>query len=517
MGNRNNDVFKVLIPTASRDSILANSANTIDDLGIGQIGIFEAHTSKSISAANAGKDDFRIIVAEDLDNDTVVDRLERQAGQFIQVKNLKSISIQGYRNPKPQIEILNPQVTTVGTTDGIYDEEYGIRITFLNPKITRLGGKNEFAKYFSYTGGLITKCNNAFTVHAKRIAIMQELVSLINADPDGLVRAELVTVDGFFGAEVYTALTITDICAYLALETNSDKLRIRLTTVPLAIKTFLGINTGYYKDRETTVQVFYKESFLTTSTITTLQEVQFEQGSGYDVYEREYQAEGWETSSYRTSSITGLPRDMKTYSSVSTKYNLISLEYTFDSEAAWGSYNHNLATEIAVPITLEDTWAALVALFNTHVRTNAPHVWIFNASVAEVPGAVTNPGVIEADEETLTPASIESIAPVDKEINEAAANNGSITETLVINIEGGAFAADIDAGDITETNAIAGLTLVATRTDANTLTLSWTGNAAAHAAGDSITNYAITIDKDKITGADTDLTVTGIKFTFITA
>ena len=42
MGNRNNDVFKVLIPTASRDSILANSANTINDLGIGQIGIFEA-------------------------------------------------------------------------------------------------------------------------------------------------------------------------------------------------------------------------------------------------------------------------------------------------------------------------------------------------------------------------------------------------------------------------------------------------------------------------------------------
>ena len=37
MGNRNNDVFKVLIPTASSDSILANSAKTIEDLGIGQI------------------------------------------------------------------------------------------------------------------------------------------------------------------------------------------------------------------------------------------------------------------------------------------------------------------------------------------------------------------------------------------------------------------------------------------------------------------------------------------------
>lgn len=515
MGNRNNDVFKVLIPTGS-DSILANNAKTINDLGIGQIGIFEAHTSKSISAADAGKDDFRLIVAADLDNDNVVDRLERQAGQFIQIKNLKSISIQGYRNPKPQIEILNPQITSAGTIDGIYDEEYGIRIAFLNPKITRLGGKNEFAKYFSYTGGLITECNNAFTVHAKRIAIMQELVSLINADPDGLVRAELVTVDGFFGNEVYTALTITDICAYLASETNSDKLRIRLTTVPLAIKTFLGINAGYYKDRETTIQVFYKESFLTTSTITTLQEVQFEQGSGYDVYEREYQAEGWETSSYRTHSVTGLPRDMKTYSSVSTKYNLISLEYTFDSEAAWGSYNHNLATEIAVPITLEDAWAALITLF-THVKTNAPHVVIFNSNIAEVPGTIADPGVITADEESLDPASIDSVVPANKDINEAVDNDGSITDTLVINIKGGEFAANITAVDITETNAIDGLTLVAARTDANTLTLSWTGNATAHAAGDSITDYAISIPAAKITGADTALTVTGIKFTFVTA
>ena len=513
MGNRNNDVFKVLIPTSSSDLILANKAKTIEDLGIGQIGIFEAHTSKSISAADAGKDDFRLIVAADLDNDNVVDRLERQAGQFIQIKNLKSISIQGYRNPKPQIEILNPQITSTGITDGIYDEEYGIRIAFLNPKITRLGGKNEFAKYFSYTGGLITKCNNAFSVHAKRIAIMQELVSLINADPDGLVKAELVTVDGLFGAEVYTALTIADICTYLALEANSDKLRIRLTTVPLAIKTFLGINTGYYKDRETTIQVFYKENFLPTSTTTTLQEVQFEQGSGYDVYEREYQAEGWETSSYRTSSVTGLPRDMKTYSSVSTKYNLISLEYTFDSEAAWGSYNHNLATEIAVPITLEDTWSSLDALMG-NIKTNAPHVLVFDNSTAEVPGVIADPGVIETDEETLTPASIDSIAPVGKEINEAVDNDGSITETLAINIKGGEFAADIDAGDITEANAIPDLTLGVARTDANTLTLSWTGAATAHAVGDSITDYAISIDKDKIKGADEDLAVTGIKFTF---
>ena len=513
MSNRNNDVFKVLIPTVA-DTILTNSAKTVEDLGIGELGIFEAHTSKSINAANVGKNDFRIIVAEDTNGDSVVDKLEKQAGQYIQVKNLKSISLQGYRNPKPQIEILNPQVTTVGTTDGIYDEEYGIKINFLNPKITRLGGKHEFSKYYNFTGGLVQKCANAYSVHAKRIAVMQELVTLINDDPDGLVTAELVTIDGFFGEEVYTAITIDDICTYLADNTDSNLLRIRLTTVPMAIKDFIGINVGYYKDRETTIQVFYKESFLTTSTITTLRPVQYEQGSGYDVFEREYQSEGWETSSYRTNTVTGLPRDRKLYADTATKYNLISLEYTFDSDAGWNTYNHNLATEIAVPVTLDDAWASLIALFNTHVKANVPHVIVINDSVAEVPGTIADPGVITTDEESLDPASIDSVAPADKDINEAVADDGSITETLVINIVGGEFAADIDADDITETNKITGLTLVATRTDKDTLTLSWTGNAAAHLAANSITNYAISIPAAKITGADTALTVTGIKFTF---
>ena len=67
--------------------------------------------------------------------------------------------------------------------------------------------------------------------------------------------------------------------------------------------------------------------------------------------------------------------------------------------------------------------------------------------------------MITTDEESLDPASIDSISPADKDINEAAADNGSITETLVINIKNGEFAADIKASDITETNKIEGLTL----------------------------------------------------------
>ena len=510
--NRDNDVFQVLVPSG-QSTILANDESTLSSLVAGQIGIFESKTTKSIDAADAGKKDFRLAVALDTDGDGVVDKIKFQAGQYIQVKNLTDISIRGYKNPKPQVVIINPQVSSEGTTDGIYEEEHGIKINFLNPRISRLQGQNQFTKYYNTVGGTIVECSSAFSVEAKKIAIMQELVELINDDPDGLVLAELVTIDGFYGDAEYTSLTISDICAYLTANTNADLLRIRLTTVPIAIKNFIGINTGYYKDRETSIEVFLKDDFLTTSTVTTLRNIQYEQGSGYDVFEREYQAEGWEESPYRTSVVTGLPRDRRIEAVVTTKYNIVSLQYKFDSDAGWGHYTHNLATEIAIPVADTAVWTAFKALL-AYIYTNNPMINYHLDGTAETVGVIADPGVLSGEELLLTPASIDTISPTDKDMNEAAANNGSVTETLVINIKDGEFAADIDASDITETNKITGLTLVATRTDANTLTLSWTGNASSHLAADSITDYAISIDKDKITGADEDLSVTGIKFTF---
>jgi hypothetical protein len=76
-------------------------------------------------------------------------------------------------------------------------------------------------------------------------------------------------------------------------------------------------------------------------------------------------------------------------------------------------------------------------------------------------------------------------------VNEDVANDGSITETLVITLNGGdTFAADIN-GYITATNVPSGLNAVFTRDSDNQVTMSFTGNADNHAVIDDIANLTV--------------------------
>lgn len=76
-------------------------------------------------------------------------------------------------------------------------------------------------------------------------------------------------------------------------------------------------------------------------------------------------------------------------------------------------------------------------------------------------------------------------------VNEDVANDGSITETFVITLQGGdTFDADLN-GDITATNVPSGLTAVFTRDSDTQVTLSFTGNADLHTTADDIANLTI--------------------------
>ncbi len=78
---------------------------------------------------------------------------------------------------------------------------------------------------------------------------------------------------------------------------------------------------------------------------------------------------------------------------------------------------------------------------------------------------------------------------------EAAANDGSITQTRTVTLTGETWAAGIPVGanltsgtHFTAANVPAGLTMIITKTSANVATISFTGNAAAHAAANSVAN-----------------------------
>lgn len=78
---------------------------------------------------------------------------------------------------------------------------------------------------------------------------------------------------------------------------------------------------------------------------------------------------------------------------------------------------------------------------------------------------------------------------------EAAANDGSITQTRTVTLTGETWATAIPTGTaltngvhFTAASVPAGLTMVITKTSANVATISFTGNAAAHAAVNSVAN-----------------------------
>lgn len=78
--------------------------------------------------------------------------------------------------------------------------------------------------------------------------------------------------------------------------------------------------------------------------------------------------------------------------------------------------------------------------------------------------------------------------------SEAAANDGSITNTQIITLTGDVFLPlALSAGtDYTVANVPLGLTCVVTKTSANTANISFSGNAAAHTAAASVANVQIT-------------------------
>lgn len=108
---------------------------------------------------------------------------------------------------------------------------------------------------------------------------------------------------------------------------------------------------------------------------------------------------------------------------------------------------------------------------------------------------------------------------------EAAANDGSVTQTRTVTLTGETWATAIPTGSamtgahFTVANVPAGLTMVVTKTSANVATVSFTGNALAHAAANSLTNIQPTFLNASlqggVAGAITDLNGQNLSITFI--
>lgn len=365
--SRNNDVFKVLVSKGNQALLAAGSKPTA--LAVGQIGFFDKNSGLSITSA-ANVRDFYIGVGLDIDGDTVLDNVAKSSGSHIQNRNIRYASVRPYNPGKPQIVKLAGYLAEAET-------EYAVKLELRNQEIYRTQGYNQFTTTYATKTPPASLCNT-LCPSADANLVTKDLVYQINNDPIGLVVADAIarqnipnTVPGFPTlVTAGTVLTDTQIDALIAFNKAQTLTSaylytdLQITTVTQKIKDFNTVNLMYFYPRETVVITSPIIGFQNNGTFSIVQAPIFEEGSGYDIKQLEYEAFGWVDSPYRLSTLNGVADDVNYNASKSEKYTQYALTYDEMSEGGWAQFYNNEATIVAIPNADTVTAAAFATLLD---------------------------------------------------------------------------------------------------------------------------------------------------------
>ena len=139
---------------------------------------------------------------------------------------------------------------------------------------------------------------------------------------------------------------------------------LEIETVTQAINNFCSVNLKYFYPRETVVIATKIAGFKCNGTLEVTQEAAFEEGSGYDIKQLEYEAKGWKESPYRLSTLNGVADERVFNTDVKEKYAQLALTHDQFSQGAWLEYFTNQATLVAIPSRNTKTRDSLVELLD---------------------------------------------------------------------------------------------------------------------------------------------------------
>ena len=429
--SRNNDVFNVLVA----ETTLKTAGKSVSELAPKQIGVFNADTNLSLAANSAAPKGFYLAVGvADKSNPAILGDVVTSAGQLIQKENVKFYQAQKYSAGLPEIveitnftakpdseyaikfEFRNQRIynqqgynqfsktyvvkTSCGTTSvgdpvelvtkflealnndgtGMFKAEAiagGTLLTVTTAPTVAGGitvsiGDVDIAVTVAATDTaaeaatkIAAAINAATTTEAKAVA------SGATVQISNIVMGTEATVDEGTTLAVVTA---TGGNAVIDLATIAERVTpgIRVTTNPLAVDEFCNINTLYLKPRETVMIVSLTSGFDCGGIVEVIQDAVYEQGSGYDVRQREYKAGGWngKPGPYRVSELNGVASNgFRYFSDADTKYNRVNLTYDQFSIGGWQEYLNNLATEVYFPVGTEAGLKDFLAILEAAIPT----------------------------------------------------------------------------------------------------------------------------------------------------
>lgn len=376
MSNRNNDVFRVLPVT---NCTLLPDGGQVENLGIGQLGAFDAATNLSIDpTTNPMPKEIYFALAYQTDAGTTDYRLS--AGQVIQRQGVSGFTEQLCTTGAPM-------KVTVGNFKAECDTEYGIRVEFRNAKINRIQGFNQFSKAYMVTTPCCDDCTEGCgTLDAN--VLSQLFVANINADISGLLAAQFVarqplttathgTSQNYATGQVMLPADVNVLITFnsTALPTALVFADFQLVSQPLSIGSFCQVNLHYYKLLETVLIVSLIEGFGCSGATTVNQYPTYAQGTGINIQQKEYHASGWAGSGpYKLSGVTGTAYgNIKYLADKNTNYDQIILEYNQTSESGWMEYSNPLSTIFAYECDDCNLNTSIKDLLNAFI-TNTPVV-----------------------------------------------------------------------------------------------------------------------------------------------
>lgn len=390
---RNNDVFQVLV-TKGNQQVLAYG-NKVTALAPGQIGVFDANTNLSIDGSINIKN-FYLAVGLDLNGDGVTDEVAKSTGSHIQKKNIQFYSFRPHTASRPMKVVLKDFTADCET-------EYGIKLELRNQEIYRSQGYNQFTKTYSIVTGCCDGCE-PICPSGDANEITKLLKININNDPSGLVKATAIARQALTTAThgvsvniplggVVSDANLEAIMVFNAAQADPSTFvytDLEIETITQAINNFCSVNLKYFYPRETVVIATKIAGFKCNGTLEVTQEAAFEEGSGYDIKQLEYEAKGWKESPYRLSTLNGVADERVFNTDVKEKYDQLVLTHDQFSQGAWLEYFTNQATLVAIPATNTVTKYGLIQILD---KLTTPLG--FDALINDATNANTNPTVSE--------------------------------------------------------------------------------------------------------------------------
>lgn len=362
----NNPVFQVLVGQDDTAGVLA-AGNPLTDLltlPLGAFGVFDYETGLSVDAATVvNKKNIFIATTIDTDGDGNPDDVIISAGTHIQRPGVTAYDLSCYSPEAPHIvDIYNFSNVNCETT-------YSFKVEFRgNSQAYQMFGFNQFSKTFSVTTGCCGPDCDCPTGDCNELA--QLLVAAVNADTDGVIKAEFVDY-----TNPASPVVIPDIDAWILANPGACA-GVRLTSIPSKVYNYCQIPARYYKMIQFKMITSLLEPLNCGATSVTFQEPAFGNGQGKDIGWLEYEAGGYngQPGPYRVGELAGIPLgSFRRLSTNTGQYNQLNLMYRNESVGGWDEYKNYINTIIAVPCTAtNDILTDLITIFDAWLAGNFP-------------------------------------------------------------------------------------------------------------------------------------------------